>query len=185
MDFLNGLGRKLNRAARSVQELTRESVENSRLSADLRAAKGELDRLYGEVGRAYFESLSGGDKVPLTLLERVRAAREQVNALTARREPKWPLKLPPRCGACGAVQQEGARFCSSCGKRLPEEAPEPPASEEDNAEYCAVCGAMRCGLSGYCAVCGAAFGGIAESPPAIVRRPDAPEPLEEPENYEE
>ena len=56
MEFFNDLGKKSSHAARSVQERTREGVENTRLSADLRAARAELERqledpsTYGTLG---------------------------------------------------------------------------------------------------------------------------------------
>jgi len=180
MDFLNGIGRKLTRAAKGVQELTRESVENSRVSGELRAAKSELERLYAELGRAYYAQLTGGGKAPASLAERVRLARAQVDALTEH----LPVRPQPRCAGCGAVPPEGARYCPACGKRLPEETPDTPENEPDGGEYCLSCGAQRRGPSEYCAVCGFAFGGT-EDLPAPARRLKAQEPPEEPETYED
>lgn len=40
MDFLNDLGKRFTRVARSVQERTREGWESTRLSADLYSLRG-------------------------------------------------------------------------------------------------------------------------------------------------
>ena len=122
MDFFNGLGKKFTKAARSVQELTREGVENTRLAADLRSARSELDRQFADLGRAYYESLSAGDEVPEELVSRVRVTMEGIEALLAQKER---ARAQVRCPDCGAMQSEDARFCSSCGRRMPEPGPEP------------------------------------------------------------
>lgn len=184
MDFFNGLGKKFTKAARSVQELTREGVENTRLAADLRSARSELDRQFADLGRAYYESLSDGGEVPEELVSRVRVTMESIEALLAQKER---ARAQVRCPDCGAMQSEDARFCSSCGRRMPEPGPEPedePAAEDD-AEYCAECGAMRQNGAKYCDVCGFAFDDA--DVPAPAPRPEsdlAPaEPAEEPDEH--
>lgn len=181
MEFFNDIGKKLSRAARGVQELTREGMENTRLAVDLRAARNELEKSYMELGRAYYESLSGGD-VPQARIERVKACLDEIETLTALRDR--PAKSQ-RCPHCGMLQDEEARFCSSCGRRMPEEVPAvpvPSASEEDEPEYCDSCGAMRHGSAQFCPVCGNAFGsGTDLTPKPRTEKVSGFEPLEEPE----
>jgi len=180
MDFFNDIGKKLSRAARGVQELTRESVENTRLAVDLRSARNELEKSYTELGRAYYESLSGGE-VPQALVDRVKSCLNELETLTAMRDRS---ARAARCPNCGTMQDEDARFCSSCGRRMPEEAPPMPKEEEPEteAEYCADCGAMRRGDTQFCPVCGRAFGDSSDLPD-VFHETSAPEaePLEEPE----
>ncbi len=181
MEFFNDLGKKFSHAARSVQERTREGVENTRLSADLRAARAELERQLTELGRAYFEFAGGGEPVPDELVARVRATMEQIEALSAQRER---ARQQTRCPGCGAVQSGEARFCSNCGRPMPEKSPElrdAPAAD-DEVQYCEHCGAMRQNGVRFCTVCGAPFepgeDAPAPQPPAV---PAPAAPLEEPE----
>lgn len=153
MEFFNGLGRKFTNAARSVQELTRDTVEGSRISADIRAAKGELDRHYAELGRAYYASLGGKTEVPGELIRAVRISLERIDELTVQQDR---LRQQVRCPGCGAAQAEDAKFCSNCGRPMPEPAPEIPEPTAD-AEYCVRCGAMRHEDARFCDVCGEAF----------------------------
>jgi len=177
MDFLGDLGRKFSHAARTVTERTRESVESTKLSVDLRAARGELESRLAELGRAYYDSVTvEGCAVPEALLMRVRESMAQVEALEGQRDR---ANRQSRCPACGSVQGAEAKFCSNCGKPMPEAV---PAAQEpaDEAEYCEDCGAMRQGESKYCAVCGAAFVREEEKLPAKVEKiaaakTDAPE----------
>ena len=153
MEFLNDLGKRFTRVARSVQERTREGWENTRLSADLYSLRGDLERQYTALGKAYFNSTLTGEEVPQELLSSLKATYDRIEELTAQRENRV------RCPSCGAYQAEDARFCSKCGRRMPEEAaaPLPEPEDEDESEYCPVCGAMRHEDSKFCVVCGHAF----------------------------
>ena len=185
MDFFNEIGKKFTKAARSVQDLTREGVENTKLAADLRSARSELERRFADLGRAYYETLSDGGEVPAELISRVRTTMEGIEALLAQKER---ARAQVRCPDCGAMQPEDARFCSSCGRRMPEPCPA-PVDDEPSAggepQYCAECGAMREGNAKYCAVCGFAFDDA--DVPAPAPRPEsvaAPaEPAEEPDEH--
>lgn len=189
MDFLNDLGKRFTRVARSVQERTREGWESTRLSADLYSLRGDLERQYTALGEAYFKAVSAGEEVPQELVSRVKATVDRIDELTALRENRV------RCPACGSFQAPEARFCSKCGHRMPEDAPEPveEPAEEDESEYCPECGAMRHEDSNFCAVCGHAFAANAakeepEAPakpePAAPSEPPAEEPDHEPDEEE-
>ncbi len=189
MDFLNDLGKRFTRVARSVQERTREGWESTRLSADLYSLRGDLERQYTALGEAYFKAVSAGEEVPQELVSRVKATVDRIDELTALRENRV------RCPACGSFQAPEARFCSKCGRRMPEDTPEPVEEpvEEDESEYCPECGAMRHEDSNFCAVCGHAFAANAakeepEAPakpePAAPSEPPAEEPDHEPDEEE-
>ena len=192
MDFFNDLSKKFSHAARTVQERTRDSVESTRLSMDLRAVNSELEKNYTALGRAYYESLTvEGAIVPEELIHRVHNCLVQIENLTALRDR---ARQQSRCPSCGSVQPEGSRFCAHCGRPMPEAAPEmQEAPAYDDAQFCESCGAMREGAARFCAVCGHAFEAEDQQPalpvsaaeqPAAESAPAAPfdEPLEEPED---
>lgn len=177
MEFFNGLGRKFTHAARSVQERTRESVESTFISSDLRSARSELERQLTELGRAYYASVTEGAAVPDELVLRVRESLELIDRLTGQH-----ARSQTKCPACGSIQSAEARFCSNCGRPMPESAPALEEKQADDVCYCRRCGAMRLGETRFCAVCGEAFEPDEASPdlPAAAALPKA-EPLEEPE----
>ena len=142
MAFFNDFKEKVNKAAQSVSNKTKDSVEISRLSGEGRGINSELEGIYTQIGRTYVES-NGDASEALTALC-ARAAE-----LTARLEElerqKLQLKNQNACPACGAVMPKEARFCSSCGEKMPEPPvvepepePEPeveePAAEEPEVE---------------------------------------------------
>ena len=184
MDFLGDLGRKFSLAARTVTERTKESVENTKLAVDLRAARGELEVRLAELGRAYYDSVTmEGRKVAPELIQSVREGIALVESLAAQRDR---ASRQSRCSACGSTQPQDANFCSNCGRPMPESAPEIEDSFEDEEQYCSICGAMRQGESKFCAVCGEAFDHEDDNLP-VPAEPAAfsvLEPLEEPEDTE-
>lgn len=155
MAFFNEFKEKFNKAAQSVSSKTRDSVELTRLIGESRSVSGELNTLYEQIGRTYVDS-RGADAAALEpLCARVEALRERLDALERQR---LQLKNQNRCPACGAAMSREARFCSSCGRRMPEPEPEAqPAPEAEQTLYCPECGAMRQAEDAFCCVCGHSF----------------------------
>lgn len=96
------------------------------------------------------------------------------------------------CPECGAANEEGAVFCGSCGKRMPdrqtlkglsEDAPRASAREKTEKQpdeaRCAACGAALPAGGRFCGVCGAKVGGgaapKAAGPAPRAGRPEAAE----------
>lgn len=180
MDFLNDLGRKFSHAARSVQERTREGVENTKLAMDIRSARAELENRYAALGRAYYDHIANdGPEVDESIIRAVRECVAQIESLSAQRDRARQLT---RCSSCGSTQSEDARFCSNCGRPMPEAAPQIASVPADDVQYCDHCGAMREGSVRYCAVCGRSFI-PSENPPALEASGPAPLPApEEPDD---
>lgn len=156
MDFLNGFGRKVNKVMRSVTEKTTESAGLARISAELRALTADCDRLFSELGHVCY-ALQAGEGDPGTARELCERIDDMQARIAELREQREALREPRRCPACGAVQGREHRYCSNCGKRLPEDAPVPAAP--DAGAYCPECGAAREGGEARCAVCGRPFEG--------------------------
>ncbi|MBR1820474.1 MAG: zinc ribbon domain-containing protein [Clostridia bacterium] len=177
MDFLNEFSKRFSSVARSVSEKSKESAEVTRLNAELRAATEALEGLYARYGKVCYAIQTGnGDaKAAEALAVRIRAGILQVDELTAQRDAAREFK---RCLSCGAIHPKEAKFCATCGKRLPDEPPKPEPVAE--GEYCPSCGALRESGEQRCPVCGAYFieGEPEERPvPApIIDAPDVEEP---------
>lgn len=176
MEFFNDLGKKFSHAARTVQERTREGVESTKLTVDIRAARAELDARLLALGRAYYEHVANGaPEVNETLIRAVRESIAQIESLTAQRDRVRQLT---RCPACGSAQPDGSRFCANCGRPMPEQPPQVYDAPADGVQYCEQCGAMREGSARFCEVCGSSF--IPEdNPPALETSAPAPMPAPE------
>lgn len=180
MDFLNEFSKRFTSVARSVTEKSKESAEVTRLNGEVRAAQEALELLYARYGRLCYLRLAGGGDAQAeeALAVRIRAGELQLEELTRQRDAAREFK---RCPGCGAVHPREAKFCSACGKRLPDEVPKSEPVIE--GEYCPSCGALREGGEPRCPVCGTYFDA---APDPAVSRPPAPDinapDIEEPDD---
>ena len=156
MAFLNEFKEKFNKAAQSVTNKTKDSVEITRLSGESRGIANELTSLYEQIGRIYVDTKGGDGENLAPLCARAEELRDRLEELERQR---MQLKNQNRCPACGAVMAKSARFCSNCGRRMPEPAPEAEAAPEADLSYCPECGAMRKDGDKFCDVCGYNYAG--------------------------
>ena len=180
MDFLKEFGKQFSGKNRSASEKSKEGAELARLNGELRSAEAALEALYGRFGQAcYVRRLGrGSDETVESLALRIRAELLRIEELTAARDAARTLK---RCPGCGALFPREARFCSACGKKLPEEPPRPEPVEP--GAYCENCGARREGDEVRCPVCGFDFDARhapkpSPAPEAACAGPDVEEPEE-------
>ena len=152
MAFLNGLKEKVAGAAVSVGNIARQgNAEAGRISEEKRNINAEIARLYAELGRIYYES-DGEDANRLhPLCGRISELKEKLEALDVR---KMQLEKGERCPSCGAAMPLNAKYCSNCGRPMPDSVQE-EAPDMADIEYCPECGAMRNGGEKYCSICSA------------------------------
>ena len=179
MEFFNDIGKKFSSVAKSVSEKTKDSVEVTHISSDLRGLKGDLEQLYTQLGKVcYAVRMGEGDADEAEQLAgRIQKTLARIEELTAQRDAIRDVR---RCQSCGAVMPREARFCSNCGKRMPEDAPDPEPGLEP-AEFCPDCGAQRTGGERFCQVCGMSFEEAeAAADEAAPIRPEVEMDVEEP-----
>lgn len=185
MEFFNDLSKRFSTVAKSVTEKTRDSVEATRLSNDLRAQRNALEQLYCDLGKVCY-AMRNGDGDPEQaeqLSNRIQRTLSRIDELVAQRDAIRDVR---RCPSCGHVMPRDARFCAFCGKRLPEDAPQFEDRNPADAEYCPDCGAQRTAGDRFCAVCGRSFDPKAPAqPPIMPEFGDIAINPEEPDNPEE
>ena len=132
MAFFDNVKDRFNKAAQSVSNKTKETVEISRLNTQVRNINTELNGIYTQIGLAYVTS-KGEDAETLNALQ--SRAEELLARIDEIERQKAELKALNLCPECGAEMPEEARFCSSCGAKMPEPAPEPePVAEAEESE---------------------------------------------------
>ena len=170
--FFSDLGKTFQSAAKTIQKKTAEGMEATRRNSELRSLREEQKKLFATLGETYYASHGEGEaREQLDLLvRRIDELAERIEAVTAEIDA---LNAKKRCPGCGAVVNIDAKFCPSCGAKMPESKPEEPEDTQKapRAEYCPGCGALRQGDARFCAVCGQPFG-PAEAKGEDVSRPE-------------
>lgn len=164
MAFFNDFKDLFTSAAQSVSNKTRDGVESARIAGECRGIANDLANLYEQIGRSYVDSKGADSDTMNALCARAMELRERLEALERQR---LMMKNQYRCPSCGAAAAKDARFCSACGRRMPDEAPaREVSSPAEQAQYCPECGAMRAGGDRYCPVCGHGTAAEADEKPA-------------------
>lgn len=152
MAFFNDFKEIFTSAAQSVSSKTKGSVETARLAGESRSAANDLSSVYEQIGRTYVDSMGKDSAALKELCDRALELRQHIEQLERQR---MQLRNQNRCPSCGAAMSKDARFCSNCGRRMPEAAPEAEEKPSlDDVRYCPVCGAMLKDGERFCAVCG-------------------------------
>ncbi len=109
-------------------------------TADSRESQKELDALYLELGKAYYE---GGYEDPLPQL---LPLFDQISELLR------PEETPTvQCTGCGAQLDDDARFCEVCGMPVGQSVQEEPPVQE---QVCVNCGNPLREGAAFCGMCG-------------------------------
>lgn len=113
----------------------------------------ELDSLYRELGRAYYEG-AFEDPLPqlLPLFDKISAELEKYKQIDPAPEPEMPAAAPV-CPVCGTVIEEGTRFCAGCGANL-EDATEMQEPAVPAEKRCPACGSVVSDDAKFCEECG-------------------------------
>ena len=125
------IGKKLTRAGQGFGEKVKETAGVVQLRQKKLSAENELEDLFAEIGKAYYESHKEEDGGELAeLFSKVAAVTARINLLQDELTQLRGTKICPQCGAELALD---AAFCSKCGAEaaMPAPAEEAPAEEEE------------------------------------------------------
>lgn len=168
MSFFDKMKQSATEAARKAQQ----TVEVTRLKAQISSREKEIEKVYTQIGEAVFLAYAAGDTAQsesevTALCERVKSIRDDIAELE--RRIKF-IRMEKTC-ECGRVVGMDVKFCPDCGRRFPDE----PVFEEPRIIICSSCHADNEPNSKFCAFCGSDLTG------GNVREPeDARVYLEEP-----
>ncbi len=119
----------------TATEKAQQTVEITRLHAQISGKRKEIDKLFAEIGEAVFESyvakdLSLAEPRIIPSCERIEAIRAEIEGLENR---MMELRNEKECG-CGKKVPYDVRFCPSCGHPFPEPVAVVPADEGHPAD---------------------------------------------------
>lgn len=153
---------KLNDLAKSIGELTSDTIESAKLNSKINSEKALIAEALGKIGKIYYEKHAAGEPVaPET--EELMASVDRYNAVIKELEEQLKMlkvteasagNVPSApaedavCQVCGTKNAPNTKFCGNCGSKI--EVCEPPQSKP-----CPSCGASVPSGVKFCNDCGA------------------------------
>lgn len=147
MDFWTQLKKSGQDAAGKAKDL----AESTKLQLEQKESERKLEKLYTQLGKAYYEKAMDDEENEFAdIIQPIN----QLNAeIEASKKQQALLKNGARCVACGALVDQDASFCTSCGADLTKKEPETPAQTDDGKITCPGCG-RSVDPTAFCIYCG-------------------------------
>lgn len=140
MALWDEFGKKAGETARNFGARAKEVAETTKLNGQIAIKKTEAERLYGEIGKAFF-AIRAGRSQESDELEQLCLQVEKLDDEIAQLQKQIDvIRQVRRCKSCGEVSPNTSRFCGACGARFEDEpkteapAPEKPVPEQVNAD---------------------------------------------------
>lgn len=147
MAFLDVLGENLTKLGNGVTNKTKEVVETSNLSGQLKTCEDSLKKYYYEIGKAYYDSCKGEATGEFTeLFAKVKEANDAIEHISTQLRKIKGTKV---CVNCSAEVPSNSVFCSSCGSKVDE-----VVKREQTGIVCPKCGNTNTEGSAFCFNCG-------------------------------
>lgn len=135
MALWNDFGKKAGETMRGFGARAREIAETTKINGQIAIKRTDIERLYGEIGKAYF-TINAGRSQDAGALDELCAKVKELDTEIADMQRKIDtIRQVRRCPVCGEVSPNTARFCGACGAKFEVETPtEPKPEEESNQE---------------------------------------------------
>jgi len=143
--FLEEIGKKLSQASQDALEKTKRYAEISKINVKLLEEEEQLEKLYANLGRLYFQL---NEKEPEIIYQDLfRAIEGSLQNIAHCQKTINEMKGLKACQSCGEEIAEGAVYCPQCGKILNNEV------KELIYRICINCGTVSIGEEECCLNC--------------------------------
>lgn len=138
MALWDEFGKKAGETARNFGARAKEVAETTKLNGQIAIKKTEAERLYGEIGKAFF-AIRAGRTQESDELDQLCTQVEKLDEEIAQLQKQIDvIRQVRRCKNCGEVSPNTSRYCGACGAKFEEEQPPvvaaEPVKEEPSAE---------------------------------------------------
>lgn len=148
MSFFDNVSKRVSETGQAAMQKAKTVSETTKLNVQIGELQKSIQGLYTQIGEQYFKLHEDAPEAALAeLVDSVRQANVQIAQC---QEAIAKLSNARTCPSCGAVLNNSAAFCSSCGAPIPKEAP-----AKASAETCPKCGEPAAPGAAFCPKCGA------------------------------
>lgn len=114
MAFFDKLSNTISAAGKDGLNKAKELKDTAKISMDIKEREGAIQRMYRELGKAYYQDHKDDANAEYDQILAIKAAFEEIGELKANKDEIRGIKRCPECG--NPVSQE-ANFCASCGAK--------------------------------------------------------------------
>ena len=119
MAFFDKLGNTISAAGKDGLNKAKELKDTTKLKLSIKEREGLIQKLYRDLGKAYYEAHKDDEESEYQEIADIRAAFAEIGELRADHDAIRGVK---RCGECGAIVSQEANFCFNCGAKCEDEA---------------------------------------------------------------
>ncbi|BBI33038.1 zinc-ribbon domain-containing protein [Cohnella abietis] len=136
MSFFKKFTDTVSKGVTTATEKAQQTVEITRLNAQISGKRKEIDKLFAKIGESVYEAyvahdLSQAEVKVIPNCDEITAIRVEIEGLSARIKA---IRNEKDC-VCGKRVPEDTRFCPSCGHQFPEPIPpEPEVVDPEGSE---------------------------------------------------
>lgn len=156
MDFLDKLNNVITSTGQDVAKKARDLADITSLNSQIKACNDNIDRLYREIGKQYFNDYKDKESDDL-YFEKIQLIQSDLDRISELSDEVARIKGNVKCKSCNAYVDSKAVFCPSCGEKL-ESSPIVPQADFNEAEsskrVCQACGRELDAESTFCIYCG-------------------------------
>lgn len=112
MDFFDKLSNTISAAGKDGLNKAKELKDTAKITMDIKEREGAIQRLYGELGKAYYQEHKEDEHPEYIQISAIKNAFAEIDRLKAEKDEVQGIH---RCPSCGNPVPPEARFCSNCG----------------------------------------------------------------------
>lgn len=156
MDFLDKLNNVITSTGQDVAKKARDLADITSLNSQIKACNDNIDRLYREIGKQYFNDYKDKESDDL-YFEKIQLIQSDLDRISELSDEVARIKGNVKCKSCNTYVDSKAVFCPSCGEKL-ESSPIVPQADFNETEspkrVCQTCGRELDAESTFCIYCG-------------------------------
>ena len=114
MAFFDKLGNTISAAGKDGLSKAREWADTAKISVDIKEREGAIQKMYRELGRAYYKDHKDDAAPDYEQIAAIKAAFEEIGELKASKDEIRGIR---RCPECGQIVARDANYCSNCGTK--------------------------------------------------------------------
>lgn len=171
MSLFDDLSKKISKVGQGAAAQTKIFAETAKLSAKVSDEEKQINNLYLQIGKSYFEA--NCENPSATYADLMISIKDAQARIAQYKEQINSIKGVRKCPSCGAEVANGSAFCNACGTKMPDDFSAPVSAP---TVKCPQCGSDIIEGTAFCNICGC---NLSQQPAAPVAA-DIPTPVNVP-----